>query len=196
MYEESPNLIELRQGDILSGVYLPRFSLVDTHFLHTIKTDGTLKYSDMVMMKTATNFAAVISQCCEFNPGKRNSFSLAQVVGLGARRTLPRRSFSFNLAEIVTWKKFVKNRDNIDPWLKANTLDGERFQCVNVYVLRPDGKHFTDYQMIDFSRVFSVRMEEKEGVLSKKVLQLDAAHRIELQDKLAYFYSRQAEDGE
>jgi len=37
-------------------------------------------------------------------------------------------------------------------------------------------------------------MDEKERVLRKKVLQLDPMHRIQLQDKSAYFYSRAAEE--
>ena len=63
-----------------------------------------------------------------------------------------------------------------------------------MYFLPPEDHYLKEPHVIDFTRVFSVRMDEKARVLKNKVLELDAAHRVELQEKLAYFYSREAAD--
>ena len=194
MYEPSPNFSELRQGDIISNMYLPRFGISDVSFLHKMQADGSFQFSEQAIMSTSMQFAAVISQCCEFNENKRNSFSSAGLIGLGKRPFAGWKVFGLNLAEIVSWKAMAWTKHTPDSLKKANSIEPEtgKFQIVNAYFLDPDGNHFKEMHAIDFTRVFSVRMKEKDRVLRNKILQLDDAHRIELQRKLAYFYARPA----
>ncbi len=194
MYETFADSKELRQGDILKDIYLPRFGITDAQFVHKFEPDGTLRFSNQTILPTTCQFAAVISQCCEFNPGKRNSFSLAGLIGLSEWLMPARKAFGANLAEIVPWNKSASSKHTTDQLLKANSIeaDSEHGELVNVYFLNADGKHFLEPHLIDFTRVFSVRMKEMERVLKNKVLQLDDEHRVELQYKLAYFYARPA----
>src|SRR5208337_5244053 len=105
MYETFADSKELRQGDILKDIYLPRFGITDAQFVHKFEPDGTLRFSNQTILPTTCQFAAVISQCCEFNPGKRNSFSLAGLIGLSEWLMPARKAFGANLAEIVPWNK-------------------------------------------------------------------------------------------
>lgn len=196
MYDPSPNRSELRQGDIIADVYLPRFGIADVNFLHKLKPDGSFDFSKQAIMHTSSQFVAVISQCCELNPNKRNSFSLAGLIGLTEWLSPERKVFGFNLAEVVPWKKSDWRQHEIDKLLKANSIDGgqEKLEHVNVYCLEADGSHFKEPHLIDFTRVFSIRISEMGRVLRNKILQLDKAHRVELQRKLAYFYARPAEE--
>ena len=125
MYETAPNLNELRQGDIISDIYLPKFGITDTHFLHKLKDDGNWEFSKQTVMNTAKGYAAVISQCCEFNVGKRNSFSLAQLIGLGESRLPTWKLFGFNLAEVVPWRGSGWRESDISALLKTNSLEDE-----------------------------------------------------------------------
>lgn len=194
MYETSPNLNELRQGDVIAGVYLPTFGIQDVRFLHKMDADGKLTPADQAILSVSQQFVAVVSQCCEFNPGKRNSFSLAQLARFSHRPAKSWRVLGFNLAGVVPVKKSSLLRHNIADILEANCIEGHENQYVNVYALRPDGTHLTEPYLVDFTRVFSVRMSEKDRVLMGKVLQLDVQRRREFQQKLGYFYARSAEE--
>src|SRR5208337_4048598 len=124
-------------------------------------------FSEKVIMETGSQYVAVISQCCEFNINKRNSFSLAGLIGL--TRWLPpkRKVFGVNVAEVVPWKKSNWRQREIDELFRANSIDGgqDKIELVNIYCLQADGNHFNEPHLIDFTRVFSVRMSEKERVL-------------------------------
>lgn len=193
MYIPSPDASNLRQGDILAGIYLPRFSVGETQFLHKLKDDGSWEFQKHTVMKTEETYAAVISQCCEFNDGKRNSFTLAQLLRLSGGQRRGWKVFGFNLAQISPWRSVETPEPTPDELLKRNSLEND-IQDVNVYFLKPDGVHFKVPYVIDFTRVFSVSMKEKPRVLKNKVLEFDNEHRLEFQEKLAYFYSRPALD--
>jgi len=94
---------------------------------------------------------------------------------------------------VIPWKRSSWGKNDIEELLRANSLESGNYGYVNVYALAPDGKHLQEPHLIGFSRVFSIRMQEMDTVLKKKVLQLDDVHRAELQGKLAYFYARPAE---
>jgi hypothetical protein len=194
MYETSPDLTVLRQGDVISNIVFPKFSLKEMRLLYKVEASENPAFGDEVILKTSTQFAAVLSQCCEFNEGKRKSFSLARIVGLGERTHPALRVFGVNLAEIVPWNRLAPRQRDLEALLRANSVEADRPQHVNVYTLRPDGQHLAEPHLVDFSRVFSVHIAEKERVLARKVLQLDSSHRREFQLKLAYFYARSAED--
>jgi hypothetical protein len=195
MYEPSPNCSELRQGDIVANIYLPRFGINDVSFLHKLSKSGSFEFSKQAIMQTTSQCAAVISQCCEFNEGKRNSFSLAELIGVDEWLSTEPWVSGVNLAEIVPWKRSEWSQYETDKLLEANSIDLDQGskQHINVYFLKPDGQRFMEPHIIDFTRVFSIRMSEKDRILQNKILQLDKPHRIQLQQKLAYFYARPAE---
>jgi hypothetical protein len=191
MFEAAPDLTSLRQGDVIRGMYLPRYSLSTLSLLHKMGAAGGLEYEHRAILKAEQGFAVVISQCCEFNQGKRNAFSLARL--LSVRQALwpdPPR-WGFSLAELVPakWTGVA-----VGKLREANTVteEGEN-AAVNVYLYDADGHVLTEPHIVDFTQVMSVRMEDKDKVLRGKALQLDREHRLEFQFKLSYFYSRPAD---
>lgn len=198
MYEANPDMGELRQGDIISEVYLPKFNMNEVGYLQKMGDDGLFKSPEHAVMTVTCQYVAVISQCCEFTADRRNSFSLAGLIDMRRRPSRDWRVFGINLAEIVSWKSIAWNRTGQLDLLKANTFDPETgtVEYVNSYFLRPDGTHLKDVHAIDFTRVFSVRIKDKAKFIRNKVLQLDDDNRLKLQQKLAYFYARPALDAE
>jgi len=194
MYESTPDLTCLRQGDVLRDFYFPRYSLPEVRLLHSVEADGSVTFDNRAMLKSEQRLAVVLSQCCEFNEGKRNAFSLGLVSRL-AEAFRPRlKSWGVNLAELIPLLKSPLRMHTVEEIRQANEigLDKTRTAAVNVYLLDPDGEHLTEPHVVDFSRVVSVKMQDKDRILRQKVLQLTDGNRRQFQKKLAYFYGRRA----
>jgi hypothetical protein len=192
MYQAVLDATSLRQGDVLKGVYLPRYSLLNLSLLHKLDKEGELQFDDRAVMKASRGFAVVLSQCCEFNEGKRNAFSLARLVK-AKEALLPKISmWGVNLAELVP-ARYTKMA--VDILQAANKLDEEHPNnaAVNVYLYDVHGNVLTEPYIVDFTQVFSIKIEDSPKLLKMKVLELDNEHRLEFQLKLGYFYSRPAE---
>ena len=194
MYEGTPDLTTLRQGDVIRDFCFPRYSIADLRLLHAVAPDGSTKFDNRAILKSEHRFAVVLSQCCEFNEGKRNAFTLGFV---GSLRELLRPSptlWGFNLAELVPLKRSPLRQRTVEEIRKANELNlpsGET-RAVNVYLLEADGHHLTEPHIVDFSRVISVNIKDHESVCHLKVLQMTSHYRRQFQEKLAYFYGRRA----
>ena len=78
MYEPNPDFSRLRQGDVIKGVFLPRFSNSNVLFLHEYSKDGNWLFKNKAIIETNLGYAVILSQCCEFNQGKRLAFSLRE----------------------------------------------------------------------------------------------------------------------
>jgi hypothetical protein len=196
MYEATPDAACLRQGDIIAGIYLPRYAITDDfHLLHALDPEGNpTRFCNRAILKVEKRFAVVLSQCCEFNEGKRNAFSLG-IVFTFREVFWPRRTFlRVNLAEVVPLKKSALSRIPVDQIRLANKIDPAKPNAaVNTYLFEADGVHFQEPFVADFTQVFSVRMDDRAKVLRSKILQLDNQHRRDFQKKLGYFYARPAQ---
>jgi len=194
MYESTPDLTCLRQGDVIHGFCFPRYSLAEMRLLHSVETDGSLTFDNRAILKSEHRLAVVLSQCCEFNEGKRNAFSLGLLLRLSEVVRPRLRFWGVNLAELVPLLRSPLRKHTVEEIRQANEidLDSTRTGAVNVYLLDPDGVYLTEPHVVDFSRVVSVRMQDKQRILRQKVLQLTDQNRRKFQKKLAYFYGRRA----
>jgi len=195
MYEAHPDPAQLRQGDVIKDIYLPRYTLKDLQVISTVDLQGQLKPVERAILKTDRRWAVVISQCCEFNEGKRNAFSLADLRPASIWLRIRSRLFGINLGELLPLSKTPFRKGVIEQLKQANKLDNSsgHNQAVNAYFFDADGTHLLEPHIVDFTQVISIRMEDRAAVLSNKVLQMDVTHRKEFQAKLGYFYARPAE---
>jgi hypothetical protein len=193
MYEATPDPTILRQGDILRDIYLPRYAF-DAQFLHMLQANGSFAFSNQAVLKAEKRYAIVLSQCCEFNDGKRNSFTLASLITLRKWLHPGRRFWGFNLAELIPLSRSALKRHTIDEMLQANRIDPSAVQnrAVNAYLFEPYGHVLKEHYIADFTQVTSVRMKDKDTALRSKILQLKDEYRREFQRKLGYFYARPA----
>lgn len=206
MYMTTPDKNALRQGDIIRDVYFPRYSLSELRLLHRINDDGETHFADGAIVKAEKRFAIVLSQCCEFNEGKRNGFSLGALQAVseyyGQRRRLAtiaknflqsRRSLAVTVAELVPWPKSTSGKMSLDDLRRANQIDSSsENKAVNVFLLEPDGVHLQEPYIANFSQVVSVSMKSIAHVTRSKVLEMNQADRRRFQLKLGYFYAREA----
>jgi len=184
---------ELRQGDVIAGVYFPRYSFQNNlALLHKLDDAGQAQFDERAVMRAEYSPAVVISQCCEFNPGKRNLFSLARLTSVRSIVVSGFSAWGVNLARLVpaAWTRLA-----VETLRRANQIDEERpeNEAVNVYLYDADGQFLTEPHVVDFTQVFSIKMQDSGRILASKVLQLDNEHRQEFQLKLGYFYTRPAE---
>jgi hypothetical protein len=197
MYEPTPDLSRLRQGDVIKWAFLPRFSNSNVLFLHEYSKDGNWIFKKKAIIETNHGYAVILSQCCEFNEGKRLAFSLSEL--LPFRYVLNRRKKSciINIAELVAVVKSPfrgregRELDQIERLRSSNKIEsGSKNESVNVFLFEADGTFLTEPYIADFSRVTSVSMDDMKSVLKNKVLQLGEEQRRQFQVKLAYFYAR------
>lgn len=201
MYVADPDMTRLRQGDVISSLYLPRFKTSETSFLHQMDTDGSLSFQNRAIVNTSMSMSIVLSQCCEFNANKRQSFSLTAL--LPVRLFLKPRCeiWGINLAELVPFARSPfrgrkgRESDQIDRLRTANIIDPNAGQndALNTFLFEADGLVLEEHYVSDFSRVTSVAVKDFDLILKNKVLQLDSQSRRLFQIKLAYFYARPSE---
>jgi len=193
MYEEEPDKSALRQGDILCGLFIPRLKLADVLFFQRLSDSGKFEPENQAVFDAEPKPAVVISQCCEFNEGKRASFSLAPLQHIREWLKPESKHWGFSLAELVPIKKSAW-KAGLDGLRLSNKIDLKKTEnkSVNTYLFEADGTHLAEPHVLDFTRVVSFRMLDRKVALRAKVLQLDNVHRREFQLKLGYFYSRQA----
>jgi hypothetical protein len=194
MYEATPDLTTLWQGDVINDIYLPRLEFGSAGFLYKFDPkDGELHFGGQTVSKAASCKAVVLSQCCEFTEAKRDSFSVAELVSI--TDFTDQTALAFNLAELRPIKE--TRLRNADPatLLETNVFnegDLATTKLVSCYVYDTDGHHFSEPHIADFTRITSISMKDKAFVAKAKILQLDQPHRFELKRKLAYFFSRPA----
>ena len=200
MYESSPDFSNLRQGDVISNIQLPRYSIKGTSFLHKIDTTGEWKYQERAIFKSLISNAVVLSQCCEFNEGKRNAFSLAELLPFKYFLKNNIKKWGINIAQLIPLSKSPfrasgTDHESLEKLRRANIIDitSERNEALNVFLFEDDGEYLKEPHVADFTRVFSLIMKDKEYILKNKILQLEKEVRRHFQIKLAYFYCRPAE---
>lgn len=206
MYVNTPDSNVLRQGDIIRDVYFPRYSLSELRVLHKLNDEGEVLFADGAIVKAEKRFAIVLSQCCEFNDGKRNAFSLGAVRPvseiLGQQRSVGAivrgflqspNSLAVTLAQLVPWPKSASRQMDLNVLRQANRITpSSENKAVNVFLLESDGVFLTEPHIADFSQVVSVNMKALKHVVRSKVLEMEQTHRRQFQLKLGYFYAREA----
>ncbi|SRR6266496_1013438 len=197
MYEDPPDVTLLRQGDVIGDIYFPKYSYATMSLLHKLDKGAALEFEERAIVRAQTSFAVVISQCCEFNVGKRNAFSLARLNPISRLISFRLPLFGFNLAQLVPARGFTYALElTVDQLREANRIDEvhpEQARALNAYLYEARADLLSEPYVADFTQVMSIRMEDMPIVLARKVLQLDRQHREEMQFKLGYFYSRRAE---
>ena len=200
MYEPNPDFSRLRQGDVIKGVFLPRFSNSNVLFLHEYSKDGNWLFKNKAIIETNLGCAVILSQCCEFNQGKRLAFSLSKLLHYRYILNHRQKSWVFNVSELIAVVKSpFRGRkgielEQIERLRSSNKIEpGLKNESLNVFLFEADGEFLTEPYVADFSRVTSLSMDEMNPILKNKVLQLDEEHRRQFQLKLAYFYSRPSE---
>lgn len=192
MYEASPDDTDLLQGDVINNIHLPSFSFQNSGFLHKFVPDGPPSYDGRVVSSASLSRAVVLSQCCEFSDNKRQWFSIAELVNVAD--LIDQAAIAFNLAPLQPISK-AKIKYPYEELLKTNAIDENdlsRNKLLSGYVYDYDGNYLAEPHVVDFTRVTSISMRDKNYVLRRKIMQLDNAHRDEFKRKLGYFYMRPA----
>jgi hypothetical protein len=184
----------LRQGDVIKGIYFPRYSLPTLSLLHKLDKEGTPAFEDRALVKAQHAFAVVLSQCCEFQEGKRNAFSLARLFDVKSLLLNRVTSWGINLAQLLPARYQQLAVDQLRIANHVNVDHPEETKAINGYFYDAHGAILTEPYFVDFTQVFSVDMKDSSKILKLKVLQLDNEHRLEFQLKLGYFYTRPAGD--
>lgn len=199
MYDANPDKSRLRQGDVLRDVYMPRYSLKDLALLHTLcSSEGATVFAGKSILKTECRHAVVLSQCCEFDEGKRNGFSIAALVPWTGRKSpLVTRSWGFVIAELVpvlrsAFRGFAGSpTETLEALRRAN--DSSLREAMNTYLFEEHPDDLSEPHLADFTQVMSVKMKDRHTLVGHKVLQLTQEARRQFQLKLGMFYSRKAE---
>jgi hypothetical protein len=159
----------------------------------------------MLLVPGDSSFGVVVSQCCEFNPQKRQTFSMARLLS-GTQHRARRDSdliapSSFSLARLMLVAKSYFRKSStfdaatIEELRLANDVTTAREGAVsylNAYLYEPDGDHLKEAYVADFSDLVSLRIKEVPAVLQVKRLQLSDASRRSFQLKLGLYFSRAA----
>lgn len=193
MYESSPDLTTLWQGDVINDIYLPRLEFSSAGFVHKFTPSGELRFGGNTVAKAAKCKAVVVSQCCEFIEKKRDSFSVAELVSI--TDFVDQTVLAFNLAELRPISETRLRNANPAELLATNTFDDDDLagnRLVNCYVYDMHDSYFSEPHIVDFTRITSISMKDKQFVARAKILQLDEPHRDELKRKLGYFFTRPA----
>lgn len=195
MYEPSADFQTLRQGDVIRGLYLPRFSISQVQLLHELDPAGALQFKESGLITVEERYAVVLSQCCEFNAGKRLAFSLARMEGVKERFFQPLRVWGINVAELVRLArspfkgKQGHEHETAAELERANDVNGQ-LVAANLFYYAPHGAEITEPFVVDFSQITSIRMKDAGLVLSRKIAQLNDETRRMLQKKVALFFGR------
>ena len=191
MFIESPNMQELRQGDIFTDLYFPFTPCESPELVGTAKdlahvdqgfsfkpretTEGafTCVTAQVPLLRTP---AMLMSQCCD--------------VAFENRAGKIKRRYLVIAPLTKTPPDLKKNEDDFEA-LTQNPLD--RF--LNYFYVPKTDPFTTDY-IADFSRVVSLRSSEASFILRRKVLQMTDEMRVVLKLKFSFFFGRTVDEAE
>jgi len=188
MFTEEPNEKQLRQGDVIAGLYYPLMNCKDLNIIGTAKGEEPFQSSNFQLtavseekngftqltaqVKVLRVFAVVISQCCDLE--MRSS-----------KLTIP--------AFAVTPLTPVPYQINSSPEKLATLQENSLESFINLfYVLRHDPLK-ADH-VVDFNRIISLPKAEYEFALSQKVLQMTDKARVQFKMKLSSHFGRPTQE--
>jgi len=186
MFTESPNLRELRQGDIIKGIYCLKLircrdlnilgkvkeetkPIEDNHDLTPFKKDNYFQGH----IHLERDYSIVISQCCDL-----------ELVQGGAMKGL-----AIVISPLMDISKNYMTDPKLGEEFRSNDLEHSKS---NFYIPQtPPLKQ--DYQ-VDFSRLISLHKTDHSFVRAGKVLQMDDATRVRFKIKLSQFFGRPTQE--
>lgn len=189
MFIPSPNLAELRQGDVLKGLYYPEPNASDLLLegkanepLHQTLTataeyvvdTKSLKWMSGRIRYLLRGYVMVISQCCDL-----------EVKQSGLPKTT-----SIVLAPILDIPPSISNDPDKLAKLKANSI----VEFINFYFLSNYPPTLAIDHLVNLNRLFSMSREGFPFLLSRKALEMTVDARFQLKSKLQYNFSRPAGD--
>lgn len=199
MYNQNYEQNKLRQGDVVSGVFMPRIKVSSSRYLYGLSEEDSYAFRNQGVYDVEDCKAVIISQCCEFNPGKRFSFSLCSLLPFNTfKKQNIVKCWGLNLVELVPYARSAfKGRDEVSLSLlrESNVIGDEEVNyAVNAFLFEADGICLHEPHVADFSRVASFSIKDLEFFKKRKRLELTNESRRNFQLKLAYFYGRSAVD--
>ena len=169
----------LRQGDIFGEVAFP---LTTAQLRQTTPASSWLAPGAgqtqvrAVEVPVKPVLAVVLSHDCEFNENKRDQFLVARTRGLDPRHT----------------------EDELDE-LRAGNRAEERAReglplALDTFFLEPLAGVFDAPRLVDFCTITAFPMTVCEEARQVKKAELEHEHRVLLREKVALFFSREADD--
>lgn len=190
MFLNEPNREELRQGDIIQGLYFPMMNCRTMEILgipleEEPQQENSLGLSARAERKSgfhlfsaklliARGLSIILSQCCDLERRNNNQDAIAMIVA-------PLRSIGRHI------------RDNSEKFsnLQSNILT----HFVNQYYIPQYSPLQSDY-MVDFNLMVSIPQGEYNYILSRKVLQMTDEARARFKIKLTHHFGRAFDEHE
>jgi hypothetical protein len=159
----------MRQGDVLTGLMLPRFKQ-DGHN-RQISPKGELLG---VFVETRQVTVVVLSQCCDINS---------------------KGSEVVTFAECPAQAKSSLRGASTSAIIEANTVPdgGGELGYHRWFALEPDGTVLREPHVVDLSRLYTVEFKELGQFSGMVQLRMDDATRALFKRKIAHFFMRPAD---
>lgn len=196
MFIDTPNAEELRQGDIVYGIYFPQMLCSSMLLLGQSRPVDPLAAEHPALTPVSAQkgkpatltaqievmliYAMVVSHCCdlEVREGKKRPDLL--YIAMSPLLDIPYLIRTDN-------DRLQQLRDNSNPLINA----GRSF--INLFHI-PQHPPLPSEKMIDYNIIISVPAKDYEYVLGNKVLQMTDEHRIRLKNKMSFNYGRYTQE--
>jgi hypothetical protein len=188
MFEAGADMSCLRQGDVLANIPFPLLPLrtEQLRVLGTVSSEGVTDVSFSVLktehrgdpdwltcqVRVRLGFAVVVSQCCDLEPNRKGKISRSNTIALARLIDVPASALSDT-------ERGLSLRANRYP------LNPENPGYINLFHIPAHEKLGGREWVVDYSQLFCIPATEFPAVLTLKVLQMDADHRIRFKIKLA-----------
>jgi len=188
MFIETPNSEELRQGDIIEGLYYPSINCENIRLIGESTNQSSSENTELSLtavsekkegftfltaqIKVFRGFVIILSQCCDL--ALRNG-----------KLEVP----AFVIAPLVDISYPIRTKPENLYKLQENSLKS----FVNLFYI-PRQEPLQQEYMVDFNRVTSLPRAEFKFALSKKVLQMTDEARVQFKLKLASHFGRPTQE--
>jgi len=184
MFLTEPNPNELRQGDVIRGLFFPFMKSDSLQILSSVDSTGQIrvafkdkKYGKQLMQALVgviSDFSIVISQCCDIQVNEGQTLPAAPAFVIAPLFRIPS-----NIAQDAG--KLEKFRNN-----------GKDY--ANLFSLLIVPPLTDEHAMVDFSRLVSIPVTEYPNAIKGKVLQMTDVDRVRFKTKVAAHFGRPTEE--
>lgn len=191
MFIETPDRSQLRQGDIIKGLFYPQINceklqLTGQPFVDLTDTTTESKQGNLLavaekkhgftmftaQVKVFCGFFVILSQCCDI-----------------ARRQGKLEIPAFAVSPLLEIPYSVRNSSE-----KLNELQSNRLESfINFFYVFEKQPLLQDY-VVDFNQIVSLPRSEFDFALSRKVLQMTDKSRISFKLKLSSHFGRPTQE--
>jgi hypothetical protein len=190
MFLDAPDKTELRQGDVVYGLYFPLVKSEDivvlgkptipltvpgqeTTLSPVIAAKGENKDAVLVQMYARQGYSIVLSQCCD----------------LALREGGKMNSPAFVVAPLAEVPYLIRSNNEKLELLKQNRLE----HFTSLFYL-PFTSPLPSEMVVDFSRMASIDNKDYSHALAGKSLQMTDESRVTFKTKLASHFGRPTEE--